>query len=297
MSAQLQENDVEQETDAPDAAIEAQAKEMGWVPKEKYRGLDGKWVTAAEFIDRGQHIMPLLKANNDRLKKDLLTRDAKIATLETAVQEATKSIKAMQKNYTEATEHRVAEAEKELKAKIREAKRAGDVEAELALTDSLDTLQEQKAEAERKAPEQESTPTPKQPADEPYFQEWMAENSWFGNLADPDSKDRTEHIQWIGYRLNQSQPTLRGTAFLEECVRIMEEEREEGKDSRPGPRRGSKVEGSSSPGRTVSKRPFDNLPSDVKKVCREQASDFVGKGKPFADAAAWEDHFAKTYLD
>ena len=293
MNAQLQENEdqgqeVEESGIAPETI--AKAKEMGWVPKEKYKG-PGSWVDADEFVERGEKILPILKHHNETLKKDLLTSQQKIARLEQAVEEGQKAIKAFQKIHDEETEERVRNAEKELKGQIREAKLAGDVNRELELIDALDTLKEQKAAAERKAPVEETKP--RQPADEPWAQEWFGKHKWFGGQS-PEEIDKTAHMQRIGYRLRKSGTTLAGELFMDECLRIMEEERM-AEESGESPRKGSKVEGGATQSRSVSKRPFDNLPSDVKKYCNEQASERVGKGKRHETLAAWQDFFAAHY--
>lgn len=50
---------------------EAEARERGWRPKEEFPGDESKWVDAEKFIERTDTVMPLLKAENKRLKRTL----------------------------------------------------------------------------------------------------------------------------------------------------------------------------------------------------------------------------------
>ena len=60
---------------------EAEAKEMGWVPQDQYHDDPTKWVDAKDFVERGEHILPILRANNKKIKKELSEREAQLKEL------------------------------------------------------------------------------------------------------------------------------------------------------------------------------------------------------------------------
>jgi hypothetical protein len=286
MTDEIENSEIEegQEVEAQD--YEADALEMGWSPEEKFKGKKENWVSAKEFVERGEHLLPIIKATNKRLKNDLLTRDQKIATLQEAVESSQKAIKALQKSYTAATQKEVEQARKDLRAQIVNARELGDTETELDLTDKMQALR--KAETEAKEEVEEVTPTVS-----PDFKAWQGENSWFGGNS-PEDKKRSRAIIRIGEDLIDEGETLRDRPFLDKCLSILEE-RESGKT--PAQKRTpSKVEGGNSGGRGSSGGGgFGSLPKDARDICHEDNDTFVGPGKMFKTVKEWEDHYYAIY--
>ena len=58
---------------ADEINYEEKALEMGWVPQDKWTGDPDKWTDARSYVERGEQILPILRANNRRLQDDLLT--------------------------------------------------------------------------------------------------------------------------------------------------------------------------------------------------------------------------------
>ena len=60
----------------PGRDFESEARTMGWVPEEDFRGDPNKHIPAQEFVERGEQKIPLLIANNKKLtnKVDELSR-------------------------------------------------------------------------------------------------------------------------------------------------------------------------------------------------------------------------------
>ena len=99
-------------------SLENEAKLMGWVPEAQFKGPKDHWISAEEFVDKGRHVMPILLANNKRLQKELLTRDAKLDTLATKLTTAQKTLGKLEGHYAEATTRAVAAAKKDLMAQL-----------------------------------------------------------------------------------------------------------------------------------------------------------------------------------
>lgn len=58
-------------TQPPARDYDAEAKEMGWVPKEEFRGPPERWKPAQQFVEDGENILPIVRAENKRLKGEL----------------------------------------------------------------------------------------------------------------------------------------------------------------------------------------------------------------------------------
>lgn len=288
MENELENNDAGNTTD-----YEAEAKEMGWVDKDSFQGEEDKWIDAKTFVERGENILPILRANNKRMKHDLLTRDKEIANLRTSVEGANKSIKALQKHYTEATKQQVEQATKELREQLKQAREIGDVDAELELQDKLQDIRastkEVKEEHSEEGKEDSTTKL------NPDFVAWNKENSWFGDMSTPENRKRTRELIRIGEDLRDDGDTTYGRPFMDKCLGILE--KREASNSN-GKRTATKVEGSDSRGKGGGGgRAFDHLPKEAKDTCHSDNDTFVGPGKMFKTVKEWEDHFTALYSE
>jgi len=272
---------------ANDKIVE-QAKEMGWVPKEEYRGDIKNWRDAGEFVERGEHILPIVQATVKKLKAELLTRDGEVASLKKAVESSQIAIKALQKSYTESTQLKVEEARTELRAQLKAAKEVGDVDTELDVLDKLDELKNAVKESKQEAAEKKEEA--KVSGLDPEFIAWNEENDWFGDEGDVVNRKRTRALVNIGADLRDDGEKSTGRAFMDKCLKILEER--EGK----GVRTVSKVEG----GTNRSGRDnggFSTLSKEARDVCHEDNDTFVGPGKMFKTVKEWENHFYNKYKE
>ncbi len=133
------EDGVINESQAP-RDFEAEAKEHGWSPKEDFKGDPNRWVDAETFMKRADEMMPLLKAQNQKLKRDLdaIRKDLRRAT-----------------THFEGAEKRAFDrAKAEIEGRIEEAVETGDLPAARAAMKEMDGLkpddvpQHTKAEAQ-----------------------------------------------------------------------------------------------------------------------------------------------------
>lgn len=292
MSDQADDQVVQEEGNEENAAFEKEAKDMGWVSQDDFDGPEGKWVDAKTFIERGEHIMPILRNNNKRLKNDLLTRDKEIATLKESVESANKAIKALQKHHTAATEQAVTQAKNELRAQLKQAREIGDVDAEFEIQDKLEDLKETSKEVKEEEVE-DKKPTDTQTLN-PEFVAWNKENSWYGDMTNPENRKRTRALVRIGEDLREDGDTTVGRPFMDKAMEILE--KQEGK--KVGTKTSSKVESGGGNARGGSGgRAFDGLPSEAKNACHEDNDTFVGPGKMYKTVKDWEDAYAKTYSE
>lgn len=246
------------ETDQRDYTSEA--GKLGWVEKESYRGLEREWVDAETFITRGEQINPILRANNERLKKELdSTRagyDKEIAELRAATEE----FKTFQKDSFERKQKQLQDELLSLKEQRREAIREGDADLVVELEDRIEDA---KTERDAKPVKPEPTVTDPTPAPlDPSLTAWIDGNKWFG-----EDIEATEIVNGIGAAIRKQFPKLEGKEFLAKL--------DERIDSRLPEIRGNKNQErssvDSSTGRgsstTSKKQSYDNLPSDAKAAC------------------------------
>jgi hypothetical protein len=215
---------------------EAEALKLGWVPKEKFRGNPERWVDAKAYVDRGNEVLPIVKAQLRKTEAEL---------------EEFKKTSAEWRTFSEAhTERQV----NEWKAKYEEAVR--DKSAALTQGDGEKFVE---AEARQKQLEAEKPQPPKTEATkgpDPEFKAWLDENPWYVS----DRKKRLK-ADLIGADLVQD--GLRGRALYDAVKERLEElEQDSTGTTRSGPQRGGRTAASTKGART-----YENLKPDYKDAC------------------------------
>lgn len=264
-----------------DPEIETEARTMGWLPKDQFKGKLDQWVDAPQFVERGQQVMPLLLANNKRLQKELLTRDNKIATLAEQLNNATSAIQKLEKHYSEFNKKAIGNAKIQLKAELKQAREDNDLDAELDIKEKLDELNAASASVQADEVILEKKPAPQL---SPEFKDWQSKNDWFG----VDAK-KTKAITRIAEDLRDEGSTLTGVDFLDECLKILDSQKSQQKSVV------SKVDAASRGGHSTNRKTFSDLPSEAKQACRDDTADLVGPDKRFKTAKEWEDYYASVY--
>lgn len=278
-----QELNQEEEGQEVDEQLEQEARSLGWVPEDQFKGDKTKWVDAEEFVERGKHLMPILRQNNARLQKELLTRDQKIGTLETRLENATKAIEKLDKHYSEANKRAVETARKQLAEELKDAREDGDIEREFAIQDKLQDLRQVQDTSDESTPDKNKPPKKPEETASQDLQEFKAENDWFG-----EDKVKTKAYLRLAEDMREEGNPLTGKAFMDAVVQELES-RESGNP------RTSKVESSGPSGRRTGTKGFASLPEDAKKACLADAEDLVGPGKRYKDLDAWQKAYAKIY--
>ena len=137
-------------------AIEIQAKAMGWVPQEDFKGNPDIWKDAESFVKDGYEILPILR---ERTKKMALTMDAtnqKLSRTESL-------LKTLTDHHKKTEESAYQRALKTLKAEQRAAVADNDV-------DKFDAIDKQLNDLEKPVIES-------RPDEQPDFVIWKGENA------------------------------------------------------------------------------------------------------------------------
>lgn len=269
-------------------ALEAEAKSMGWVPEDQFKGNKDHWVDAEEFVERGRKVLPILIANNKRQARELLSRDQKIDTLAQQLANATTAIEKLEKHYTEANKRAVQNAKESLRNELKQAREDNDVDAEDRILGKLEEIRDQ--EREEAKPPEKKTEAPKTPEIPDDMKQWYRENSWFGSPKPEDMK-KSKAIARIAEDMRDEGNELVGVEFMNEALRIYEEQVGE-----PTRQPTQKVETPSSRGGgRASSKSFASLPKEAKDACLADAEDLVGPGKRFKTLDDWKTNYAKIY--
>jgi len=275
---------------AEEQNVEKQAEAMGWTPKEKWRGDPEKWVDAAEFVERGEHVIPILTANQKKLLSQLAERDAKIGGLEGVVSELTKSVELLQKESIEQSRKDFERARRNLLRDRAEARKEGDTDAEVQIDEALAKLEETKPKNGEAPPA--SKDASKAPPPVPVeVKEWMTRNSsWFGEEGDAAL---TGAAMAYGQRL--AREGKKGKELLEEVQTYMEERF--GVNDYRAPT--NKVEGGRSGGesRGGGGKSWNDLPQDAKEACDRYGKLLVGPGKKYKTADEHRKQYVKDYFE
>jgi hypothetical protein len=279
-----------------ETSVEDRAKEMGWSSKEEFRGNPDQWIDAETYVQRGETLMPLIKASNRRLTEELATMKGELAEAKTQAAASQEAIAALKEFNSAANRKVMKESVASTKAALIQARRDGDPEVEIALAEQLGEEQEALRAAEKEGVKPEGGKKTNGTVEEDYtktaeWQAWIKDNSWYTT-----DKRRTALAMGIAEELRTSSETtnLRGRAFLDRVTEEVEKVFSPGepKSKVEGGGRGTGGGGGGSGGHR-----YSDLPQDAKETCERQSTKLVGKGRAFATTEEWRKHYAKTYFE
>lgn len=149
--------------------VEDRARDMGWRPKEEFKGEESKWTDAETFVKRGEEILPILRANSRKDREALEAAKAEIADMKKTFADFAK--------HHSATEQRALEkARKELEREMAEAVEAKDHKAVREIADDMAALSRDVQTDANGSPYET-------PDHAKAVSSWKAENLWYGSDA------------------------------------------------------------------------------------------------------------------
>lgn len=279
-------------TESP-SQVESTARDMGWRPLAEFRGDPAKWVDADVFVSRGEHFLPILRANNKRLQDQVSEQNATLEETRALLAASQESIRELKKFHDEDTARQVAKARKDLVAEIKQAREDGDVEKEMTLQGEVTRLDLAVANAPVAAPAASPAPAPAKTAvQDPEFVAWEAENSWFKTDA---KKHALAMAIAAEIRRDPANAKLVGRAFYD---RVGEEVdaylAPAGQTSKVG---SSRSGGGNAPAAPAASRKFSDLPTEAQDACAQYAKKLVGPGRAYKDLDAWRAEYARKYFE
>jgi len=239
---------------APDNApneSEAEARKMGWVAKEEFRGDPDKWRPAEEFLDRGKRILPIVLKDNERLQRNLDRVKDQLA-------EVRESTKELVEFHTAAAKREYERGRREIEAKIEAAAANADANTVRQEMVNLDNLTKQNTPAEKKVETKQTIQV------DPVIQDWITKERWF-------NADRTLNVYAIDVydTLQREKPGVEVSDLLAETKRKTMEKFPEKFGINPN-REGAAAVATPSGGNGATRKnakSYENLPADAKKAC------------------------------
>ena len=75
---------------SPDPQVIERARLQGWIPKEDFKGDEGRWIPADEFVKRADHMMPILKSVNKKLEGKLTEAEKRLQEIQGTMEKMVK---------------------------------------------------------------------------------------------------------------------------------------------------------------------------------------------------------------
>lgn len=229
--------------DATPADVETRARDMGWKPLDQFKGDEKDFIDASEFVRRGEEILPIMKASNARLEKE--------------VQRLSKTLEKFADHHSKTEARAYARALSELEARQAEAVEANDHQAVKEITKEIVDLN--KEVSKPKADEADDG--------EEAFDNWKSENPWF----EKDAGLRSAAIGIAEEIKNDFKDPIKQRAEVSKRIKAAFPE----KFSNPNRTRAAAVEGVGAGPKTTGKS-FSDLPADAQKMCAEFERDIKG---------------------
>ena len=277
-------------TSTAEPDVQARAEKMGWIPPARFKGDPEGFVDAQDYLERGETVLPIVKAQNRRLESEVARLQASDAATKAALAKANEAIEEMQERHSVETQKAIERARKEVKEQLALASEAGDHAGVAELTDKLTQMTAAEKEAKEEKKEVAAAPAAYVPPAE--LVEWNAENTWFGK-----DRRKTALALGIAQELREGGDKSIGREFFDKVTAELEktlggrEEEATPASKVEGARNGSDVDN-----RAGSRKGYSSLPSDAKAACDADARQFVGPNKKYKTQAEWRSRYAELYF-
>lgn len=243
-----------------DPEIERQAREIGWKPESEWKGEPprGGFVSAEEYLRRGEEVVPFIRAENRRLKEQLQQMQGEGRTSAEQIRMLNASVQSLKQAMDEGAAANDVARRAELVEELKDAIKEDDADRQAEILEQLNKPPEVKKTS--------AAPVQQPGVDQRLNSEiagFMAENaSWYG----PD-EDRTVLMDGICARMRQQGDTRVGREFLEAAKAKVEEKLNGARSSKVGSssRTTAGSTGTAGGGR------YSDLPADARAQCDKDA--------------------------
>lgn len=263
-------NDVEAQEESTDGGYEERAMEMGWVPKDEFRGDESKWTDAKTFVERGENYIGIVRKERDELREQTRALRDEMTEMKRTFTEFGK----FHRQTVEQTQKQAYEqARQELLQKQIRAAEDGDI-------DAFNELEKKKEEL--KPPSGSQAEKASEPQTDPHFEAFVKENTWY-----QDDPAMQAFADSMGEYISRVKPHLvgKGKAFYDA---VAEEVKSRMPDQFQPPPPTAVNEGGMN--RVTKKaKTFANLPSDAKQACESFVRQGLMTKEQYLKTYAWDD--------
>lgn len=289
-------DDGQQDDDGGERTDEEQAREMGWVPKDEWRGDPKRWRPASEFLKRAYANGPIFREQFERQSRELQELRTTVGDLTKRLEESGEVLQDLNKRNRAEFDRGYKKAKAEIEDIRMKAVEDGDTEAFRRSEQQLADLEAERAEmdggagerdeprADDKDEQRERRQDDDRPAVDPATKAWVAKNAWFQN-----DEELADHAMTIEKRIAREEPNLPLADRLEKVGREVRRRfpdkfsnaRREAPSTVGGGRNG---DGNRSSGRTV-----EDLPQDARNELAKLKRTIPGyTDKEFLRDYEWE---------
>lgn len=227
---------------------EQRARRLGWVAQDEFKGDPERWRPATEFLEKGETLLPVARADNRRLHDQLDRTSREMGEMRTVMNE-------LRDFANSANERAHKQARAEIEAEMRNAVASADQGAFEVAKARLDNLA---------PPPKPATPAaPAQPELDPVAKEWIDRNDWFRDDFELNAYATAHH--------NKLSATRKDLSLRDNLAAVEREVKARFPDKFNNGRRDA-PSAVSSPGGApqAARKPgkvYDNLPADARAAC------------------------------
>ena len=268
-----------------DSVLDTKARDMGWTPKDDFKGDPANWRTAEDFVKRGEEFLPFIKKDRDKAQ-------AEVKALKADVAKNAANFKKLEKMNQVALDNQRDQLTAQFSAQKRSAVEMGDTEAfdkiEKAENEALVKL-DKKTQPDAAKPIDELPPAVRTTVDA-----WITDNRWF----ESDDEMRALAAAHHG-KLQNDKPGLTLAENLDETREYVKKRFPEKFSVSTKPSRGSPVEGGARTG-GKSNGLWGKLPKDAKAQATRMIKDgqFIRPGESAEkDIAKAQQRYAESYFE
>jgi hypothetical protein len=247
--------------------VEQKAEKMGWTPKDKFKGDPAKWRPADEFVERGENMLPIVKARVAQQAKE--------------IEELKASMKQFGEYHNKTEQRAYDKALLDLKQQRADAIASSDGVTFDRVDEAIEVLKKE-IDAKNNSVQKESNTEA-----DPVYQEWLGRNKW---AADPKMNDwafsHGKHLIEVGeaeYGIDVYEKVAKAAK-----ARFPEKFENARRASAPT------VEGGV-PLQRKGGKSYADLPSDAKAACDRMAKNAYSD-KP-KELAAFKAEYTKNYFE
>lgn len=166
------------ETETEVDPFEDRARRMGWRPLAEYSGDKSRWVSAEEFVKRGETELPILRERYRRLDDRLANTEKQLEESNRRQSETVKVLQEVREMSKGAEERAYAKAMAELGERERKAVAEAQVEEYDRIQRERRTIEETRPKPVVVEPTVVEQP---RPTTNPVIDAWVADNPWFNS--------------------------------------------------------------------------------------------------------------------
>jgi hypothetical protein len=242
---------------------DALASDMGWTPKDKFRGDPAKWVDAETFYEKGQHVLPIVKS---KLKEETAAR----LKLEAELKQTKQDTIALKHHMEKASAREKAELAGEI-ARLKQERITAIQEGDGVRVDQVETRIEELKAAQKEQVKPEARQDAMPPPPQEYL-EWKEANPWF-------EKDTvmTAVVNARAYEMNLGGHSLAETlkAVDAEIRERFPEKFQDKSTERPSAQRGGSVAKKAAP------NSYEAMPLEDQKTCDRMVKQYGFKREDY----------------